>query len=312
MNGRTHHTRTSVPNTADVVPSRGAKATAWLLVGVLGPLPAITADILFGSVRPWLAGAQLIAGLAVLAAVLLTPSLREVWRFAVVLLVLAGLLTGATHLDLTLPALASVFGGSAFELQMLAGQTAKVAIALLMIGLMLALGFRPREFFLTLGNLTAPIRPVALLGFPHADTWRRFGLIWGFGIAAALGAVQHLLLRLPLDTFAAAFTMAPAILFYAAVNAFSEEMTYRAPMVATAERSLGWREALWMSAVFFGVAHYFGIPGGALGALLSIFMGWILSKAMIETRGLFWSWCIHFLSDVVIFTFVAIEMVNDG
>lgn len=34
-------------------------------------------------------------------------------------------------------------------------------------------------------------------------------------------------------------------------------------------------------------------------------MGWILGKAILETRGLFWAWCIHLLSDVVIFTFIA-------
>jgi ABC-type antimicrobial peptide transport system permease subunit len=87
-------------------------------------------------------------------------------------------------------------------------------------------------------------------------------------------------------------------------------MTYRAPMLATLEPVVGGRNALWQSAVFFGVAHYFGIPGGLIGAALSIFMGWILSKAMLETRGLFWAWWIHFLSDVVIFTFVAVGLMR--
>ena len=93
-----------------------------------------------------------------------------------------------------------------------------------------------------------------------------------------------------------------------ALNAFSEEMTYRAPMLATLEPVVGGRHALWQAAVFFGVAHYFGIPGGLVGAVLSIFMGWMLSKAMLETRGLFWAWWIHFLSDVVIFSFIALGL----
>ena len=41
---------------------------------------------------------------------------------------------------------------------------------------------------------------------------------------------------------------------------------------------------------------------------LSVFMGWLLGKAMVETRGLFWAWWIHFLSDVVIFTFLAVTL----
>ena len=65
-----------------------------------------------------------------------------------------------------------------------------------------------------------------------------------------------------------------------------------------------------MTAYFFGIAHYFGTPGGLLGGIASIFMGWILGKGMIETRGLFWTWWIHFLSDVAIFTFLALALVR--
>jgi hypothetical protein len=83
--------------------------------------------------------------------------------------------------------------------------------------------------------------------------------------------------------------MLPSILFYAALNAINEEMTYRAPMLATLEPMAGSRQALWNSVFFFGIAHYFGTPGGILRGLLSIFMGWILGKGMFETRGLFWS-----------------------
>jgi hypothetical protein len=38
-----------------------------------------------------------------------------------------------------------------------------------------------------------------------------------------------------------------------------------------------------------------------LGVLLAAFIGWFLSKSMIETQGFFWAWFIHFLQDVVIY-----------
>ena len=41
---------------------------------------------------------------------------------------------------------------------------------------------------------------------------------------------------------------------------------------------------------------------------VAIFMGWILGKAL-ETRGVFWAWWIHFLSDLVIFVFIALTLV---
>ena len=97
---------------------------------------------------------------------------------------------------------------------------------------------------------------------------------------------------------------------YAAVNAFAEEMTYRAPMLATLEPALGSTTALWQAALLFGVAHYWGTPGGPAGASLAVLMGWLLGKAMVETRGLLWAWGIHALSDVVIFTFLAASLVG--
>jgi membrane protease YdiL (CAAX protease family) len=149
---------------------------------------------------------------------------------------------------------------------------------------------------------------VPLLGFARADSWRRFGLIWGFGVAAVLGAISFAVTRPTAAELAGLAPAIPAVLVFAASNAFAEEMTYRAPMLATLEPAIGSGQALWGSAVFFGVAHYFGIPGGLVGAAASVFMGWLLSKAMLETRGLFWPWFIHFLSDVAIFASVAIAL----
>ncbi len=79
-------------------------------------------------------------------------------------------------------------------------------------------------------------------------------------------------------------------------------------MLATLEPVCGSKNALWISACFFGIAHYFGTPGGISGVVASTFMGWILGKVMIETRGLFWAWWIHFLSDIVIFFFLAASL----
>jgi membrane protease YdiL (CAAX protease family) len=263
---------------------------------------------LFGSIPSWLAAAQagVVVGFIVVA--LAAPRLRPLWRFGVTAGALLLFTWTAGAVSLEIPGVLPMPGATPFDARMQAEQLEKLALALAMIGVLLLLRRRPRDFFLTRGDLTAPIRPVPLLGFPKPDSWRRFGLIWGFGIAAALAVVQWLLLRPTPSALVALLPVVPGILLYAALNAFSEEMAYRAPMLATLEAAVGGRNALWQSAVFFGVAHYFGIPGGLIGALLSIFMGWMLSKAMLETRGLFWAWWIHFLSDVVIFTFVALAL----
>ena len=56
------------------------------------------------------------------------------------------------------------------------------------------------------------------------------------------------------------------------------------------------------SAAIFGLAHYFGTPGGVAGGALAGFLGWLLAKSIYETRGIFWAWLIHCLQDVIIFT----------
>jgi membrane protease YdiL (CAAX protease family) len=281
---------------------------AWVVVVLVSAAPAIVLSESAGGVPSWLTVAQL----GVLAAVFLVglgvPVVRPLRRWAVVMAAVQLLLAFLPRLELEWSGLQSLFGGTVFDARMQSEQTGKLIVTSGVLAVLLSLGFRRKDFFLTTGDLHAPIRPVRVLGFPRPDPWWKFGLVWAAGIAAGLAVALFMSGRpaVGLDTL---LHMAPSILFYAALNAFSEEMTYRAPMLATLEPAVGSAQALGMSAVFFGVAHYFGTPGGLLGALLSVFMGWILGKAMVETRGLFWPWFMHFLSDVVIFGFLAASLV---
>lgn len=282
-------------------------ALTWTLTLAAGTVPQIIAREVFGASPPWLGAIQIALPFLCLAITLLVPRLRAAWRFCAVMAVLLSLLALTANLDLSVR-LQGVLGDESFPARMLADQTVKLAVAGLMIAALLLLGLRPRQFYLAVGRLDAPIRPVRLLGFPRPDPWRRFALVWGFGIAVVLGAIQFALLQPGAAALAALWPALPAVLVFAASNAFAEEMTYRAPMLSTLEPAVGSQQALWQAAVFFGVAHYFGIPGGVLGAAASVFMGWILSKAMLETRGLFWAWFIHFLSDVAIFSSLAVAL----
>lgn len=300
----------AVTATGEAVGRRATIATGWVATALLGAVPAIVADLVLGAVPPWLVFGQLSAGALVLVVVVTMPRLRRLWRFVVVLSTLVAVTTFVSWGDLSLAPVQRLLGGTALDAHLQPVLTAKLVVTVVMVMTLLVMGLRPRDFFLRVGDLGASIRPVPALGFPRADSWRRFGLIWGFGIAVVLGIVQYLMLRPSASALGGVLPMLPSILVYAAVNAVTEELTYRAPMLATSRFVVGPVHALWMSAVFFGLAHYFGIPGGLLGAVASIFMGWILSKAMIETRGLFWPWLIHFLSDVAIFAFLAVALVS--
>ena len=288
--------------------SRAVTGLAWIVLLLVSAAPAIVWTELTGVVPGWLFRAQIGVLIVVLLAGLAWPVARALRRFAVVMLALLLMLEALPHLDLTWQPLQSLFGGTAFDDRMQAEQTGKLLITLAMIVVLLLLGYRRRDFFLALGSSRAPIRPVRWLGFPRPDPFWRFGIQWGFYIAAALAVALFLSSRSGAGWVQAVLPMLPAIVFYAALNAFHEEMTYRAPMLATLEPVEGSTPALGQAATFFGIAHYVGTPGGLLGAGLAVFMGWILGKAMVETRGLFWAWWIHFLSDVAIFTFIAADL----
>ena len=283
---------------------------AWVVVVLVSAVPAIVANELAGAVPAWWSTARLGVLGVLLVATLLVTALRPLWRFAVVMAVMVALLDVSARWDLSWPALQAVLGGDVLGGRLQAEQTGKLLVAAAMIGLLLVLGYRRRDVFLAVGDVRAPIRPAPLLGFPRAEPWTRFGGQWGVYVALGIGVALYLSTRPTGAQLAAVVPLLPAITVYAAVNAFAEEMTYRAPMLATLEPALGSTTALWQAALLFGVAHYWGTPGGPAGASLAVLMGWLLGKAMVETRGLLWAWGIHALSDVVIFTFLAASLVG--
>lgn len=291
-----------------VVSGRNLIILAWVVTVLISTAPEIVFNEVTGSIPPWMVMTKMGLLLILVLAAFVWGPLRPLRNYFVVMLAFFGLLELRLAINFELPFLQTIFGDSVFDDRMQGEQTGKLAVSLAMIGVMVVLGYRRRDFFLTRGDVRAPIRPVKLMGFPKADPWTQFGLQWGLYIAAALGIIFYLGQRPSGDLMVGVLPILPSILFYAALNAFNEEVTYRSPMLATLEPMGGSRQALWMSAYFFGIAHYFGVPGGILGGLASLFMGWILGKAMLETRGFFWAWWIHFLSDVVIFTFLVVSL----
>ncbi len=283
---------------------------AWGVTVLISSLPDIIWNQLTGSTPDWLIIVKMILLLVISLAAFVWKPLRPLRNFFIVMFFFFGLTALRSKINFTWPALQALFGKSVFDVRMQAEQIGKLVVALTMIVVLLVLGYKRRDFFLARGNLRAPIDPVPLLGFPKPEPWFKFGLQWAVYIAAALAVIQYIGLRPNGALMLKAIPILPSILFYAALNAFNEEIFYRSPMLATLEPVGGSKQALWMAAYFFGIAHYFGTPGGIVGGIASIFMGWILGKGMVETRGLFWTWWIHFLSDVTIFSFMTMALLR--
>ena len=99
----------------------------------------------------------------------------------------------------------------------------------------------------------------------------------------------------------------PTILLYAALNAMYEEITYKAAPLSQLEGVVGRHLALWVTALMFGLGHFterYFAPG--LSVIMPAFLGYVLGKSMLETRGIAWAWLIHFGMDVVVFGFLAL------
>jgi len=198
-----------------------------------------------------------------------------------------------------------------FNVFMLADQSLRLLVTLSIIAALFLLMKSRKSFFLVIGDTSAAVEPVKRLGIKN-ERWNTLGR--NFAIIISSGTLAFLIFagRPPLDIAMRALPFLPAILLAAALNAFNEEMTYKASFLSVLENVVGKNHALWLMAAYFGIGHYYGVPYGVIGVLMAGFLGWFLGKSMLETRGLWWAWFIHFLQDVLIFAFLAIGSIKPG
>lgn len=186
-----------------------------------------------------------------------------------------------------------------------------IGLVLLVIAAMWLVKRKRASFFLTRGEWQAPIEPVKWLGIKSEESWKVFG--WIFGIVAMLAVALPTLLGMSItkETLLKALPLLPVAFLFAGINAFNEEMYYRAPMLSTLPKIIGKNQTMLFNAIFFGLAHYlYGSPPGVIGAAMTGFLAWLICKSMLETKGLAWPWLIHFLPDAVIFFSYALMFVG--
>lgn len=162
-------------------------------------------------------------------------------------------------------------------------------------------GFR----FFRIGRLDAPVTPVRWIGLTPGpkESWRQVGRNFAFVVTAVTAVVVgvQLLPGAQVDP-GRLLRMLPWIVLLSASNAFVEEAITRFGVVAALIDRIGPNATYLASGALFGIAHYFGVPGGLVGVLVAGFLGWLLAKSVGESGGLGWAWFLHFLQDVVIFT----------
>jgi membrane protease YdiL (CAAX protease family) len=195
---------------------------------------------------------------------------------------------------------------------MLTEQILKLLVTLVIIAVLFLMKKHAGAFFLVKGDTGAPVEPVRWLGIKEGERWNKLGPLFALMISSGTLAFLILAGRPPLDLVVRALPFLPAILIAAALNAFNEEMTYKASFLSVLEDVMGKHQSLWLLATYFGLGHYYGVPYGVIGVVMAGFLGWFLGKSMLETRGLWWAWFIHFWQDVLIFSFLAIGSIRPG
>lgn len=155
------------------------------------------------------------------------------------------------------------------------------------------------------GNIYAEIIPEPIVGIKPKpnENWFHVGINFSIIVSVVTAIVIYFqIISENGISLRDIFKVLPFSIVLALSNSFVEEGITRLGVVVVLKDIIKDKTIPLISAGIFGVAHYWGNPGGLLGLLVAGFLGWLLSKSIIETKGIFWAWLIHFLQDVIIFS----------
>jgi len=300
-------------NKSVIAPDKISLTIAWIAMLVISAISIIMWREFISTEPwwwPWLCFGIL---LAIFILTLFLPSLKQIRVFILILLLIFVLGFGGGWQWGIIPfiresiAWKTWVSGLSWEVEALATHLLRLIIPFIIMGVLLLLGRNRKDFFLVKGNLRAPIEPTKLLGIKKPEPWPKTAIIFA-SIFTSVTFIFLLLTTQPtLDAFIIALPRIPIALLIAAMNAFNEEFTLRAAPLSEINESFGKQQALLITSLYFGLGHFYGIPNGILGVLLASFLGWFIGKNILETKGFFWAWLLHFLPDVCIFSFIAIS-----
>jgi uncharacterized protein len=231
---------------------------------------------------------------------------RQLIKLNLILLVVnvAYLLTGILA---NTPQYAAWFDSKTFIGQFGGSIALKMVAAGLVVLMLIVLFVDQKSSFLKMGDLRVKADRIDWLGIPQGKiSWGKLALISAglISLGTFLGTVVTVTGFTFVRNLDAWISLVPFILLYALGNSLFEGIIYRNTIISSLFSVLDKKDIVMLGAIFFGVAHYFGAPGGPLGIVMSGVLGWYLCRSMVETQGLLSSWLIHFFQDVVIFSAV--------
>lgn len=183
------------------------------------------------------------------------------------------------------------------------------AFVLALVAALLTVAISPQSRqLISFGDVRALAEKERWLGIDGQTSWKRNGLQLLVIISLATIIFMALAVRSvgKLDNFSVKFL--PWILLFSFTNAVSEELIFRFAVNGNLLQEGKKYTPLLISGILFGLPHYNGYPNGIVGVVMAGVLGYVLSKATFETRGLGIALGIHFVQDVIIFT--SLFMIN--
>jgi membrane protease YdiL (CAAX protease family) len=282
--------------------------TGLVVTLLISRLPEIVAREALALDIPWIewatVGITVVLWLGARAIALLRP-------FERFLAVMIGVTLAAAALELIVTSSAwegLVPATTSEPVSLLATRLLYAVVGLALLAWAMALGASRRELYLQVGDLDAPTRNRRRDG--TSLLWTRFGPIAFVGLMLLMLWFGAPMLPDRID-FAAAAPLIGIGAFAALLNAFWEEVAFRAAPLSMLQRAVGPSFGVLLLALFFGLGHFYGgVPSGVMGLIATGSVAVLLGRAMIETRGLGWPIALHFAIDLVIFTLIALASVG--
>jgi len=284
---------------------------AWLSMLLLSRAPQIILQEFLGiDVGQFILWFWLGMAACLLAGTFVWSALRPLRGYFIVLLTIYGGTAVWDSLSST-AVWQSWFGGQTtpWTVRFFGERLGVVLLALLVTAVLLLAGQSRRDIFLVRGDWQAS-SSLRLPGRPKPLAWAVVGPLAALLLAALFGwGLLALNPGVPWQ-WQALIPLAPFILLFALMNAFGEEMAFRAGPLSQLWRVIGERQAVWLTAVWFGLGHFYGgIPSGMLGAIQSGLVGFLFGMAMVKTKGLAVPVLMHLLIDTAIYVFLALTAV---
>lgn len=268
----------------------------WAIV-LLTMVPEIILRGFLQMNTPWMVPTRLVFLATVLGLTYALPVIRQLRGFALVMLVIYGV-EGWFFLTF-LPqsqVYQDIFGGS-INIAFLGERLMRIAASFVMLFVLLRMGLKRRDFYLAVGDLRADAEPSVIPRKP--ERWTKFGRNYAL---ISVGILLFFLvpgLQPSLDNFSIGLLIFATIC--AAMNAFAEEFLYRSALLPQLLPIFGKGTTLLLVPIWFGLGHFFGMPNGITGVLITAIGGWFFAKSMIETHGMGWAWFLHFLADFTVY-----------